>query len=369
MLKEIGSNFWLNPNTIYPEKNEISLDFLNVNISDIAFTSTGRGAIEYVLDHIDKPEKNKVALLPPFTCHTVIEPFVKSGYQVHYYDIGIDLLCSENKLMEAVEKHQPSIILVHGYFGFNTLDTFKDTISNLQNNTDIIVIEDVTQTLYSSFDHLKADYYICSFRKWTALPDGGFAISANSPFLHKPEKTDEVLLAAKLKAFYGKYLYIYQDMGNKDSFLQSFQEAENILENQETLYAMNSFSKAIQANLDIDFLRNKRRENFELLTNLLAGIEDIQIIFNNIPETVTPLYFPIYVNENRSELQSYLANKNVFAPVVWPKPNQVKDKIGDNVEWVYKHILAIPCDQRYSSEEISYIAEQIKSFSLSKNKD
>jgi hypothetical protein len=116
IYKEIGSNFWLNRCDELKTK-EISLDFLQLNIRDVAFLSTGRSAISFVLEYIELPVHKKVALLPPFTCHTVIEPFINAGYKVFYYRIDKNLTCSRQYFLEDIEKYQPSVVLVHGYFG------------------------------------------------------------------------------------------------------------------------------------------------------------------------------------------------------------------------------------------------------------
>ncbi len=114
--------------------------------------------------------------------------------------------------------------------------------------------------MYSKFKHLIADYYICSFRKWTALPDGGCAISTKTPFSYKPVNQDSKLQDAKLEAFHAKYLYISKGVGYKNKFLKKFREAEQILSEQNAVFGMSMISKKLQANLNIDFIRDKRRK-------------------------------------------------------------------------------------------------------------
>ena len=360
MHKEIGSNFWLNRYDKL-ESKEISLDFLQLNIVDIAFLSTGRSAISFVLNHIELPEDKKIALLPQFTCHTVIEPFIKAGYKVFYYSIDKDLHCDKESFLKDIEKYQPSVVLVHGYFGFNTLLPIKDIITDIR-ESGIIVIEDITQTMYSKIEHTEADYYIASFRKWAALPDGGFAASTNKRFSYKPDKIDEKLQEAKLEAFHAKYLYICKDNGNKEEFLNMLKNAEQILSEQKEIFTMGNVSKMIQGNLEIDILRYRRRENFQYLFEGVADTSLIEPVFKDLPEDVVPLYFPIYVKCDRRTLQSFLAENNIYAPVIWPKPIQCKNNITESVDWIYDHILSIPCDQRYGIEDMKRIVEKIIEF-------
>ena len=78
MLSEIGSNFWISPNELSLQVLEITPEKFNCKGSDYVWMSTGRGATSFILDTIIRRNFNvsKVALLPPFTCNTEIEPFL-----------------------------------------------------------------------------------------------------------------------------------------------------------------------------------------------------------------------------------------------------------------------------------------------------
>ena len=66
----------------------------------------------------------------------------------------------------------------------------------------------------------------------------------------------------------------------------------------------------------------------------------------------------IYVND-RSDLQRDLAERHIYAPVIWPV---VYDEvlINDTIKYIYDHILAIPIDQRYDEHDMGTIVEVIK---------
>jgi len=360
MYKEIGSDFWLNKNSNLEDK-KLSLGFLNFNFSDIAYLSTGRSAISFVLDHLDIPNDKKIALLPPFTCHTVIEPFISAGYKVYFYRINKDLSIDKDSFLYDIKKFKPNVILLHGYFGFDTLNSVKDMISEIR-DSGVVIIEDITQTIYSEFKHINADYYICSLRKWTALPDGACAISTSDLFSYKPIKIDQELEESKLNAFHAKYLYMNKDIGKKNVFLKLFHDAEQMLCEQNYIYAMSNISKKIQANLDIDSMRGRRRENYSILNKFLHNSKIIEPVFSELLEEIVPLYFPIYVKCNRKEFQAYLARNDIYAPIVWPKPNQCGGVVDPQVNWIYDHILAIPCDQRYGYDDMNRIIKVVKNY-------
>lgn len=360
MHKEIGSNFWLDRN-VELDDTELTLDYLNLDFIDTAFLSTGRSAISFVLEHLKLADDKKVVLLPPFTCHSVIEPFISVGYRVHYFRINQDLSCNKDTFLEDVQEYNPSVVLVHGYFGFDILKPIKDAIRIIR-ESNIIVIEDITQTIYSSFEHTDADYYVSSFRKWTALPDGGCAISTKDLFSSKPAEVDERLQETKLSAFHAKYLYMTQDIGIKEDFFKKMHDAEQILSSQDSIYAMSTISRRLQGSLDIAFLQSSRRNNFSFLLRGLMNSGIVEPIFKNLPADVTPLYFPVYVRCNRRELQNFLAKRDIYAPIVWPKPTQCEGVINEEADWVYNHILAIPCDQRYNIDDMKRIIQSIEEY-------
>ena len=106
MLREIGSNFWLNPNeTLMDAPLDTPLQF-NCKGEDYVWLSTGRSAIKYVIQTIEKrcPTVKKIAVLPSFTCDTVFEPFLEAGYQVFYYPVKIDLTTTSKMIRQVVNE-------------------------------------------------------------------------------------------------------------------------------------------------------------------------------------------------------------------------------------------------------------------------
>lgn len=360
MYKEIGSSFWLDRNQKLEQK-DISLDHLGVEIKDSVFLSTGRSAISFVLNQLQTPEDKKVALLPPFTCYTVIDPFIDAGYRVHFFEIDKGLVFNPERLMEDVKRYEPSVVLVHSYFGFNTLEPLKDSLASIR-ESGITLIEDVTHMLYSNVRHAKADYYIGSFRKWAELPDGGVVISTDKALFDKPYMPDKKLEEAKLEAFHAKYLYMTKGEGEKKAFMDLFRIADERLETQGSIHTIAPTSALLQANLNSGYLQKRRRENYQML---LAGLKDSEVlkpVFTNLDPEEVPLYFPVYVKVERKVFQAYLAERFIYAPIVWPRPVPCENAIGEDAEWIYEHVLSIPCDQRYGEEEMSYIVEVIKKY-------
>ena len=62
---------------------------------------------------------NKTVLLPAYTCQTVISPFIEAGWTCHFYSIKKNLRIDNDSLIASVETLNPSLLLVHPFFGMD----------------------------------------------------------------------------------------------------------------------------------------------------------------------------------------------------------------------------------------------------------
>lgn len=326
---------------------------------DYVWMSTGRSATRLVLQTLEErnPNHKKVALLPPFTCHTVFEPFMDFGYEIHTMPLAMDLTTSAEDILKSQALCDAGVVLVHRYYGFDTLPGFNQAVLELQERG-VVVIEDCTQCLYSDFKVSDADYFVASIRKWCGVPDGGFAICKKGNFAHKPSQTDEPMVEAKRIASELKYQFIFEGKGDKPTFKAKYREGETLLDNQSTYYTIGDLSAIIQADLDVANLKRKRRANYKVLLDGFQSVSGIKVVFDHLPEDVTPLYFPILVDE-REPFQDLLADNDIYAPVVWPKAENCP-AVGENADMIYEKILCIPIDQRYDIDDMQRIVKVIK---------
>lgn len=358
MLSEIGSNFWISPNEGKSGKPLGAPFQFGYQGSDYVWMSTGRSATRLVLQTIEErnPNCKKVALLPPFTCHTVFEPFMDFGYEIHTMPLAMDLTTSAENILKCQELCKAGVVLVHRYYGFDTLPGFNQAVSELQERG-VVVIEDCTQCLYSDFKVSDADYFVASIRKWCGVPDGGFAICKKGVFAHKPCKTDEPMVEAKRIASELKYQFIFEGKGDKPTFKAKYREGEELLDNQTGYFSIGELSAKIQTELDVDELKHKRRDNYNVLLKGLQDVAGLSILFTDLPDLITPLYFPIFVDD-REQWQDLLADNDIYAPVVWPKADHCPE-IDDYSQMIYDKILCIPIDQRYGTDDMERIINVI----------
>ena len=341
-------------------ENPVPLDYCS-SISndyfkpDSLYLSSCRSAIGIALDQ-GPSLKEKVALVPSFTCSSVLSPFLRRGFRVIPYPIKSSLSIDWQEFKDIVSNQHPSVILLHPYFGF---DTIQDGLQFIEDSrrSGVRIIEDLTQCLFSSFPSLNADFFVGSLRKWMPIPDGAFL----SPILNHIElDEDTALIDLKMKAMLDKGKYICGDSLSKEQFLSSFKDAELLLNTRTRVYAMSQQSITIFNSIDIDLLKRRRRENYLALVNHLLTYPFMVVIKPTLPEEVVPFEVAVLVKEGRKRLQDFMASNNVYPTVIWSCPNEFLKSISDDTRRVYDEILCFHCDQRYTVEDMNRIGDLLK---------
>lgn len=357
-MREIGSNFWINPNDNFKDAKELTPNDFGIDGSDFCFLSTGRSAISLALQEIElrKSDISKIAVVPPFTCETVLQPFLKLGYEIKTYPINEEMGVKGEEFRNCIITSQAGVLLFHRYFGFDTMQGMEDTFREIRNRG-VYVIEDRTQCLYSEVVEVDVDFFVGSIRKWHGVPDGGFVACKEGEIRNKPFDTDDKLEDAKIEAAYAKYRYLFEHIGEKEVFLDKFRIAEEILDCQSKKFKMSSFSYAMQSSLDVDELKCKRRANFTTLAEGINNPEEIKLLFSECKNEFVPLYFPILVRR-REQVQKALREREIYAPIVWPRPEGLPS-VCDAAKRCYRDMLCIPIDQRYGKRDMNRIIDII----------
>jgi|LSQX01.1.fsa_nt_gb dTDP-4-amino-4,6-dideoxygalactose transaminase len=353
--KEIGSEFWLNSELFKNGNGAIAYPKWLTRFTNVVALSSGRSAISLMLKEINSSVP-KVVLLPSYICESVILPFLQQDYTCLFYKINRDLTPDTDSISEYMNVG----IFVHmGYYGFQTNANLDSIIKHFKSQSTVIV-EDITHTLFSDFIGVNQnDYMFSSVRKWMGLPSGGFLVSSEKPVCIDPIKGNPISEIRK-EALHLKYLYtLYGDEKLKDRSHYLFSRAERLLNNDVELYSMDYISKKVIQEYDIDLLKEKRRANFMQLQHSLQDNGLITSIFGDLPDSVCPIFFPLFIESKRDLLRNELALRQIYCPVHWPVPNIVNVDLEKDTTYIYKNILSIPCDQRYGLKDMKYIIDSI----------
>ena len=80
--------------------------------------------------------------------------------------------------MDLLEKNKPSVLLMHSYYGVDTIRNVRPILEKSRKSKGPIYIEDMTQSMFlAETELIQADYIVGSIRKWVEVADGGFCVS------------------------------------------------------------------------------------------------------------------------------------------------------------------------------------------------
>lgn len=352
---EIGSEYWL---------ADTAPGIRNV-IDGAVYTASGRAAQSLVIKSAAFAEKT--VLLPAYTCQHIVEPFAWHGWAVDFYDIDTDLSVNRASLEKGLEK-KPGCLVLQSYYGFPTISGILDLAMNAQNNG-VVVIEDITHS-FAGCGHIypSADYFFCSLRKWSGLSDGGFALaSQGSPPLEEPEVPMRAF--AKHRSHAQAFKARYMRSGNmelKEWYLYIYNQAEELLDHDIGIYRMSNSAFADYEHLDFRFIAKRRQENYRYLLNHVVS-EYIRPIFRDLPENAVPMMMPVYIPGFRTRVIDILKNNRIYCPVHWPMPVQLPQDVVIRNGWIYDSIMSIPCDQRYSADDLKRLVDVVNHIDFNHN--
>lgn len=357
MIKEIGS--------IYPLKD---LNFVSYNqeippcLKNRVLFSLCREALKDIA--LLNENSNKIVLIPAYTCQTVITPFEESGWKAIFYPIKKDLRIDTDCLVEICQKNKPSLLVVHPFYGMD-LNKEEENVLCLLRSEGVKIVIDLTQCIFSIRKYSYCEYQVGSYRKWFPIPDGAY-LKCNEPIKSSlSENTD-------FSDMYSWAMYLRRAyFENGDPYLKSIsialsKKAEEKVESGISCHKISGLSLSLISNEDFDWIQKRRLRNHSLLHQMILDREGtvVKVCKNVDLVTTAPLYFTLYI-ENRKDLQRLLAENSVYAPVLWPVEN-IRVLVNKEVEYIYDHILAIPCDQRYSDKDMIKISNIINSFNNEK---
>ena len=352
MKKEIGSIFPLSNAVISQAESEQIL--YTGNRIHYSLCREALCDIAHVLDSTEKK-----VLIPAYTCQTVITPFEEAGWQCEYFSIKRDLRIDLISLRDAIVKYCPSVLVVHPYFGMDLNDEEVAFLNSVKKRGVEIVL-DLTQCLFSTKQYPFASFIVASYRKWMPIPDGGYLIN-NTGYIHitQPETENEEFTNREIAAMYLRSQYFgNEEQRTKAISIRLSKSADHVADSNIEPHKMSQVAYNLLVKENLEKNQRSRFSNYTYLFNNIQVSERIMKVSKNMTDVTTaPLYFTIFV-QDRSSLQRILAQESIYAPVIWPVEDE-RVLIDDDVNYIYDHILAIPCDQRYDEKDMQRVAEII----------
>lgn len=288
-----------------------------------------------------------VALLPALACDSMVHPFELYGHKIQYYKLNEDYSIDLDSLKVGEGTH---LFLYADYFGRPAIK--DEELHKLKETGSITFIEDRTHNLLQDRKYtFQPDYIMASLRKWLTIPDGGLLWGEIS----KPLGNDTTFSTTRLKAQCMRHEFLScGDENIKTEYRKIFSTVSELMDEDEPS-AMSAYAYSLAKQADWDWVRKTRQQNAEALISILSASPYIKFIQDS--PGISDLYVPFTV-PNRDEVQRKLSAEGIFNTIIWPLMDQQKEacKVAKHTE---EQMLAAPCDQRYTAEDMKTIGAEI----------
>lgn len=298
---------------------------------DVARLNNGRAAIYHAfrLTNCDS------IWLPVYQCDTVRDFLKRKKVNIKYYHI--------DKHFNPIDVDQESndAILLVNYFGVMSNLRMKELASRFAN-----VIIDNSQAFFC--EPIKNCLNVYSCRKFVGVPDGAYVIGKNAHLFideYKQGFSSDTSLFLLQRIEYGCEGRSYES--------RSFNEHRIDLED---VSKMSKLTRTILDGTDYKFIKDKRKENFQLACKLFGDINKINPLEYYDKETI-PMVYPLVVEDD--ELLNKLQKAKHFQGHWWSYLLD-ETKESDFENWISRYVIPITIDQRYGEEELKYINSIIR---------
>ena len=285
--------------------------------------NSARNALRYVI----RTYKITEMYVPFYTCPVVWNSITDENCKIIPYDI-------DDNFLPSTDIHENAFVLYNNYFGING----KNVELMVKKYKNIII--DNAQAFYQKHIGIASVY---SPRKFFGVPDGGLVIC------NKHVKQD-----FETSVSYDKCDHLLKriDLGANAGYAD-FQKNDDALIGQ-PIKKISELTKSIMGNIDYDFVKNRRMENFEFLHGVLKDKNQINI---DLSLNDVPMAYPFKTDD--IGLRTKLIQNNIFVAKYWPIEEDCQCMQSDKAKNMADHIVALPIDQRYDTNDMKQILKII----------
>lgn len=284
----------------------------------------GRNALAYII----MARKIKKIAFPYFMCDSCERIFDEQNISVRYYHIDWDLKPTN------IELDDDEWLYLVNYYG----QLSNGYIQELANNHSKIIVDNAQAYFQAPIDGIDT-LYTC--RKFFGVPDGAV--------LYTEQKMDYIL---EQDESFERMHHLLGRFERTASEFYSEYVANGMLFNFEPIKKMSKLTENLLRGIDYESVERRRFENFLFLHETLGPNNKLDIRVPN-----GPFMYPFYA-ENGDEIKKELQKRKVYIPTLWPNVLEMCDT--SDLEYrLAKNIVPLPCDQRYSIEDMKYVCEYI----------
>lgn len=284
--------------------------------------NSGRNALAYLL----RTKKIRTLYLPVFLCDSVSNVCSREGCQVAYYPIDKAFLPVFDRPLE-----EDQWIYVVNFYG----QISNEQVMQMKERWPRLIFDNVQAFFQKPLENVDTIY---SCRKFFGVPDGAYL--ATEPAAELPQDVSCDRMRHILGRFEGAASEYYGDFKANDRNMVDLDVMQ-----------MSALTQNLLRAVDYESVRTKRNKNFETLHKVLGEHNPLPL---SIPDG--PYCYPFYC-KNGMQIKQKLAQQKIYVATLWPNVLQTE---GNALEKDYaENILPLPCDQRYTPEDMQRILCQL----------
>lgn len=314
-MKEIGGYFSL--------EQLISKEYY----SDLIALNSGRNALLYII----RAKNIKKLYIPSFLCNSISNTLELYDVEFGMYKIDSNFMPIFNS--ELIKKNH--YIYIVNYYG--QLDNYD--INQLKKKYRNIIVDNAQAFFNMPIAGIDT-IYTC--RKFFGVPDGAYL--STDTLLNEKLATDKS--KDRMPHILGRY------EGTAWEYYNEFRNNQETFVNEPIKY-MSKLTKNILGAIDYENVCKIRNENYDHLDSKLTKYNK-----RKFKKSMGPFAYPFFIKDRGIEIRKELSKRKIYVPTLWP--NVLDDLSVETLEYDYaENILPLPCDQRYTIEDMQFIVEQL----------
>lgn len=266
--------------------------------------------------------------LPAYMCGCIFDVCDREGVPYTTYPIGMDFRPAALPQLANGE-----YLYIANYFGIlsaQDIAAYRDRYKR--------VIVDNAQAFFATAVDGVDTIYTC--RKFFGVSDGAYlatdlALTQDYPDDRSADRLGPLLTRVEQDAKTG---------------FAAYRKQEEALDN-EPIRRMSAVTQRLMACVDYDYAADKRNRNYRYLQKALQPYNRL-----SLPTPQVPFAYPFWGD---SALRAYLIERRIYVPCLWPNVAEGDTGLAGQLA---QHVLPLPCDQRYTQEEMQYIIDAVTDF-------
>ena len=270
----------------------------------------------------------KKIYLPDYMCSSVKQALIKNSIDFELYPVDDAL----SPVFDRTLSDNEAIYIVN-YYG-----QFRDDICGFRKKWKNIIVDNA-QDFFCCSDAADC-IYTC--RKYFGVADGGYIKLSSDCNIEEYDKLPIDVSFDRMRFVMGRYEknaseFYKESVDNNDVFIGL------------PILKMSRLTHNLLRSIDYESIKKTRTENFRSLHNRLSELNE----FKNVKLVDGAFMYPLRIKEGNA-LRKELQQRKIYVPKLWPDVEQsgIANKLAEE-------IVPLPCDQRYTVEDMEYITDQI----------